>query len=160
MRAKKRTVRRATRTAVRKTRGRVARTWNEAREVLGAGQATVEKQVRGWMRRTGLEAEQANQRLTAVRHQLELRRRKAMKQIEGRLLGIQARAKKERRAMMRRMDDAVRAALAALNLPSRQEVQELTRRVEELSKKIDGVRRATPRRSAAAASPAATAANA
>ncbi len=159
MAARKKTVRGTTRTAVRNTRGRVARTWGDARDVLGAGQATVEKQVRGWMRRTGLDAEKASRRLTSVRHQLELQRRKAMKQIEGRLLVIQARAKKERRAMMRRMDDAVRAALAALNLPSRQEVHELTRRVEDLSKKIDGFRRTTPRRSAATA-PAGTVATA
>jgi len=39
----------------------------------------------------------------------------------------------------------VQGALAALNIPSRREVHELTRRVEELSRKIDGFRRA-PRR--------------
>jgi len=39
------------------------------------------------------------------------------------------------------VDDAVRRTLAALNIPSRNEVQELTRRVEELSRKIDRFRR-------------------
>jgi hypothetical protein len=41
----------------------------------------------------------------------------------------------------RAVDDAVKRTLAALNMPSRQEIQDLTHRVEELSHKIDRVRR-------------------
>ncbi len=48
--------------------------------------------------------------------------------------------------MGRYADEAVQGALAALNIPSRREVHELTRRVEELSRKIDGFRRTAPRR--------------
>jgi polyhydroxyalkanoate synthesis regulator phasin len=39
------------------------------------------------------------------------------------------------------VDGAVRRTLAALNIPSRHEVHELTRRVEELSRRIDRFRR-------------------
>ena len=83
-------------------------------------------------------------------HRLERERQKAMKQVEGRLAVLQTRAKKERRAVSRMVDEAVQRALAALNIPSRQEVQELTRRVEELSRKIDGFRALDGRRGQAA----------
>ena len=39
------------------------------------------------------------------------------------------------------LDDAVQRALAALNIPSRQEVQTLTRKVAQLSRKIDRLER-------------------
>jgi|SRR5882724_5258354 len=41
----------------------------------------------------------------------------------------------------KRIDDAVLAALATFNIPSRHEVQELTRKVNELSRKIDSSKR-------------------
>jgi hypothetical protein len=41
----------------------------------------------------------------------------------------------------RRLDDAMLATLAALNIPSRREVSELTGKVETLSRKIDSFRR-------------------
>ncbi len=64
-----------------------------------------------------------------------------MKQVEGRLAVLQTRARKEGRVVGRAVDDAVKRTLAALNLPSRQEIHDLTRRVEELSQKIDRFRR-------------------
>jgi polyhydroxyalkanoate synthesis regulator phasin len=39
------------------------------------------------------------------------------------------------------VDEAVQRTLAALNIPSRQEVHELTRRVEDLSRRVGGFRR-------------------
>jgi polyhydroxyalkanoate synthesis regulator phasin len=39
------------------------------------------------------------------------------------------------------VDDAVARALAALNIPTRQEVQELSRRVERLTARVDRLRR-------------------
>ena len=64
-----------------------------------------------------------------------------MKQVEGRLSTLQVRARKERRALARTVDEAVQRTLAALNIPSRQEVHQLTLRVEELSRKVGGFRR-------------------
>jgi hypothetical protein len=43
----------------------------------------------------------------------------------------------------------VRGALAALNIPSRHEINELTRKVDELSRKIDGMGARTARRTPA-----------
>ncbi len=93
------------------------------------------------MKRSGVDTRQAAATLNAWRTRLERERRKALKQVEGRLAGLQTRAKKERRAVVRTVDEAVRRTLAALNIPSRHEVQELTRRVEELSRKIERFRR-------------------
>jgi polyhydroxyalkanoate synthesis regulator phasin len=64
-----------------------------------------------------------------------------VKQFEARLALLQARARKERRAFTRAVEDAVQRTLAALNIPSRREVHELTRRIEELSRRIDRFRR-------------------
>jgi hypothetical protein len=64
-----------------------------------------------------------------------------MKQFEGRLTVLQTRARKERRMVGRAVDGAVNRTLAALNIPSRQEIHDLTHRVEELSQKIDRFRR-------------------
>ena len=104
---------------------------------------------RGHGREAGQGARQEERRGHAPGHdalktwsrRLGRERRKALKQVEGRLTVLQTRAKKERRALTRTADDAVRRTLAALNIPSRREVQELTRRVEELSRRIDRFRR-------------------
>jgi hypothetical protein len=67
-----------------------------------------------------------------------------VRQIEGRLVGLRARADRERRAIGHKLDAAVRRALVALDMPSRKELQVLTRRVEELSRRIDALRRRQP----------------
>ena len=104
-------------------KSRLEKTWKDTQAALASAEAKVEKRVKTWS------------------HRLERERKKAMKQVEGRLAEFQTRARKERRALSRTVDDAVRRTLAALNIPSRNEVHELTRRVEELSRKIDRFRR-------------------
>jgi hypothetical protein len=54
---------------------------------------------------------------------------------------LQARVLRERETVARAAEDAVQRALAALNIPSRQEVQELSRKVDELSRRIEAFRR-------------------
>jgi len=61
------------------------------------------------------------------------------------LADLQARARKETRAFARSAEASVTRALAALNIPTRHEVDRLTRRVEELSRKLDGRRPARAR---------------
>lgn len=107
----------------RDAKSRLEKTWKDTQAALVSAEAKVEKRVKTWSQ--GLERE----------------RKKALKQVEGRLAVLQTRAKKERRAVTRMVDDAVQRTLAALNIPSRHEVQELTRRVEELSSRIDRFRR-------------------
>jgi len=124
MPAKKKAARRLrAATPAREAKSRLETTWKDTQAALSSAEATVEKRVKTWS------------------HRLERERKKALKQIEGRLAVLQTRAKKERRTVTRMVDDAVQRTLAALNIPSRQEVQALTRRVEELSGRIDRFRR-------------------
>jgi len=149
MPAKKKKVARRIRTSARRVRTtpihraarRIEKTWKDTQAALSSAEATVERRVKALARRSGVDTRQAAQTLQAWRHRLDRERKKAVRQVEGRLAGIQARARKERRALTRTVDDAVRRTLAALNIPSRHEVQELTHRVEELSRRIDRFRR-------------------
>jgi len=148
MPAKKKKVARRTRrtrvaraTPIRRATRRLEKTWKDTQAALSSAEATVEQRVKALAKRGGVDTRQAAQTLQAWRHRLERERKKAMKQVEGRLAEFQTRARKERRALSRTVDDAVRRTLAALNIPSRNEVHELTRRVEELSGKIDRFRR-------------------
>jgi polyhydroxyalkanoate synthesis regulator phasin len=125
----------------RKAKSRIEKTWKDTRAALSSAEATVEKRVKALVKRSGVDTRQARETLTTWRHRLDRERKKALKQVEGRLSVLQARAKKERRALTRTVDDAVQRTLAALNIPSRDEVHELTRRVEDLSRKIDRFRR-------------------
>jgi len=54
--------------------------------------------------------------------------------------------KKERKVVGRAVGEAVSGALASLNIPSRREVTDLTKKVEELGAKIDSFRKRTVRR--------------
>ena len=142
MPAKKRPVRRSgPRLRARQATSRLGKTWKETQAALSSAEATVEKRVRALVKRSGVDTRQARETIAAWRHRLDRERKKAMRQVEGRLAGFQSRARKERRTLARAVDDAVQRALAALNIPSRQEVHTLTRRVTELSRKIDRFRR-------------------
>jgi poly(hydroxyalkanoate) granule-associated protein len=151
MAARKKTVRRARPSEMQRATTRLAKTWDDTREAFGTAEAAVEKKVRALVKKSGVDTRKATQVVAAWRDRVEKERRRARKQVEAQIATLQARAKKERRAMGRMVDDAVQSALAALNIPSRHEVHELTRRVEDLSKKIDGFRRAPRTRPAARA---------
>jgi hypothetical protein len=125
----------------RRAQSGIERTWKDTRAALTSAEATVEKRVQDLVRRTGVDTRQARKALEAWRHRLDRQGRKAMKQVEGRIAVLQTRARKERRVVGRAVDDAVKRTLAALNIPSRQEIHDLTKRVEELSARIDRFRR-------------------
>jgi polyhydroxyalkanoate synthesis regulator phasin len=142
MPAKKKATRRSRPAApARRTRSRLETTWKDTQAALSSAEATVEKRVKALVKRGGVDARQARETLTTWGQRLDRERKKALRQVEGRLAVLQTRAKKERRALTRTVDDAVQRTLAALNIPSRDEIHELTRRVEELSRKIDRFRR-------------------
>jgi polyhydroxyalkanoate synthesis regulator phasin len=142
MPAKKKPARRSRPAArARRTKSRLEKTWKDTQAALSSAEATVEKRVDALVRRSGVDTRQARKILAAWRHRLDRERKKAMKQVEGRLAGLQSRARKERRVLTRAVEDAVQRALAALNIPTRHEVHALTRRVTELSRKIDRFRR-------------------
>lgn len=150
MAARKKTVRGKRRTApARKTAKGLAITWEGTREAFGSAENAVQRRMRTIVKEGSARTQQATGALTELRSRIERERRKAMRQLQQQFDMLQSRARRERKVLARAVDETVQGTLAALNIPSRQEIQELTRRVEELSRKIDGFRRvsaAPPRR--------------
>lgn len=85
-----------------------------------------------------------------IRRRLDTEGRKAYHQLEVGMADLQQRLGRDKASLGRRVDEAVRGTLARLNIPSRREIAELTRQVEELSRKIDGFRARSRRRGARA----------
>ena len=69
-----------------------------------------------------------------------------MKDLESRLGSLQKRMKKERKVVGQAVGEAVTGALASLNIPSRREVMDLTKKVDQLGSKIDKFRKSAVRR--------------
>ena len=115
--------------------------WDATVSALTAAEAAVERQVRTLMKKNRINPRDASANLEELGKRFGRERKKLLKQVGTRMKGVQGRLKKERKVVGRRIDDAVRATLAALNIPSRREVAELTSKVETLSRKIDSLRR-------------------
>lgn len=98
------------------------------------------------MKEKHLTGKDASVALRDLRKRLEKERKKASKDLGVRLGQIQARVLKEGQSLRRSSEDAVQRALGALNVPSRQDIGRLTRKVEELSRKVDRIRPARRRR--------------
>lgn len=118
------------------TGARIRVAWADAVQALGSAQANLEGELRKVLRRNRIGTKDAATMLKDVRALAERQRRKAAKELHHRAALLQTRVEKERKVAARAVDDAVRSALAALNIPSRAEVASLSRRVEELTKKV------------------------
>ena len=130
--AKKNTTRAKTTTA--STRIRVA--WADAVKALGSAQTNLEGELGKVLRRNKIGTKDAATMLKDVRALAERQRKRAAKELRARAADLQTRVQTERKLAGRAVDDAVRSALAALNIPSRAEVVNLTRKVEKLTKKV------------------------
>jgi hypothetical protein len=123
--------------------------WQAALKSLAAAEAELEKQWKTLVKKSGLSGKDAKGALNELRVRLEKERQRALKGIEAGVAGLQARVKEERAVLSRKADEVMKGALVAFNIPSRQEVGELTRKVNELSRKIDsfkGSRRVSARK--------------
>jgi polyhydroxyalkanoate synthesis regulator phasin len=138
--AKKKTARKATRVA-RGTGDVLREAWATTQKALVSAEGAMETQVKGLLKKNKIDAREAKAMVKDLGARVEKERKKALKQIEGRVATFQARMHKERKVVGRMVNDAVKNTLAAFNIPSRAEVAELTRQVEALSKKIDGLKR-------------------
>jgi hypothetical protein len=124
MRAK-RSAREAARKA--RTTGEMMReTWSAAVKALGAAEEETARQLALLLRRNRITAADAGAAISGLRSRLD----------------------RERKSLGRTFDRAVHGALASINVPSRQEIAQLTRKVDELSSRIEGMR-PRPRRTAA-----------
>jgi len=143
--AKRKTAKRkvvAKRKVAAKTAGaRIRDTWAATLATLASAEAEVENQIRVLLKNNKISAKDARAALRDLRSRIDRERKKALKQLDARLKGLQARIRKERKTVTKMVEDGVQSALAALNIPSRQEVTDLTGKVEQLSRKIDSIRR-------------------
>jgi len=114
--------------------------WHSTLVALTTAEQEVEKQIRQLLKRNRIQAKDAAGVLRELGSRAEVERRKAMKELEARLGTLQSRMRKERKVVGRAVGEAVTGALATLNIPSRREVTELTRKVEQLGAKIDAYR--------------------
>jgi poly(hydroxyalkanoate) granule-associated protein len=96
-----------------------------------------EKDVRAFAERLGIDTREAARMLKEWNRRLERELQRASRQIDSGVAEAQKVVKKEQRAFGRMVDEAVQRALASLNIPTRQEVQALTRKVHQLSRKVD-----------------------
>ena len=124
--------------------------WQAALKAVATAEAELEKQWKTLVKKSGLSGKDAKGALQELRVRLEKERQRALKGIEAGVAGLQARVKEERDVLSRKADEVMKSALVAFNIPSRQEVGELTRKVNELSRKIDTFKATPARRKAAA----------
>jgi hypothetical protein len=115
-------------------------------QALSAAETQIGRQIQALMKEKHLTGKDASAALRDVRKRLEKERKKAARNVETTLAGLQARLVKEGQAFRRSSEEAMQRTLGALNVPSRQDISRLTRKVDELSKKIDRMRPARRRR--------------
>lgn len=140
-----RTVHKASRRA--RTAGdRIKETWDSTLSALTAAEQEVEKQIRALLDRNKIGTQDAAAALRDLGSRFDKERKKAAREMEGRLAELQSRIQEERKNLGRRLDDAVHGTLVTLNIPSRKEIADLTRKVDELSRKIDGFRKTSVRK--------------
>lgn len=115
-------------------------TWDTALAALTQAEADVQKQVRRLLKRNRIDASDAASLLKSLNAGLERGRQAAGRELEARAQDVQARLAKERKNLGRAVDDAVQSALATFNIPSRKELAELSRKVDQLTRKVDALR--------------------
>jgi polyhydroxyalkanoate synthesis regulator phasin len=120
---------------------RIQTTWANTVEAISAAESDLEKQLKALLKRNKISTKDASAMFQDLSALIGRERKKALRELETRLRAIQTRAQKQRRAVGRAVDEALQGALARFNIPSRQEVHELTRKVDELSRKIDRFKR-------------------
>ena len=140
--------RRSARKAVRsaRTTGEMLReTWGTAVTALTAAEEEMARQLRRMLRRNRITPADAATALAELRVRFARERARARRRIDSGASEIAARLDHERKSVARALDSAVHGALASFNIPSRQEVAQLTRKVDELSRRIEGLRKGSRR---------------
>jgi polyhydroxyalkanoate synthesis regulator phasin len=113
--------------------------WQQTLRALGAAEAEVERQIRALLKRNRIQAPDASRALSEIAGRIQKERRQAVEDFEARIEGLQKQIRKERRAIDKLVEDAVESTLASFNIPSRKEVKDLTRKVDQLSRKLDAL---------------------
>lgn len=120
--------------------------WHATLIALTTAEQEVEKQIRELLKRNHITPKDGARILRELGSRAEVERRKAMKELDGRLGSLQKRMQKERKVVGRAVGEAVTGALSTLNIPSRREVLDLTKKVDQLGAKIEKFGKRTVRR--------------
>lgn len=120
---------------------RLRQTWTSTVEAITAAESDLEKQIKALLHRNKISTKDASAMFKDLSALVSRERKKALRDLETRMSAIQARAVKQRKVVGAAVDDALQGALARFNLPTRHEVRVLTRKVDELSRKIDRFKR-------------------
>jgi polyhydroxyalkanoate synthesis regulator phasin len=115
--------------------------WRGALDALGRAEAEVEARVKQLLRKNRINVEDAAELLREFRKGVEKERGRGMRELEARLGELRQRLGREGRNVAKAVDEAVQSGMAALNIPSRREVALLTKKVDELSRRIASLRR-------------------
>jgi hypothetical protein len=124
---------------------RIRETWDATVEAVASAEAEAERRLRRVLARNNIQPAAARAALLAFRARVEKQRHRVGRELESKLAIVQERLRRDGKSLGRAVGEAVRGTLVALNIPSRREVSELTSKVDELSRKIDGYRRAPAR---------------
>lgn len=131
--------------SARSTGDMLRETWGAAVTALTAAEEEMARQLRLLLRRNRITPADAATALAGLRARFARDRDRARRRIDSGASDIAALLDQERKAVARALDSAVHGALASFDIPSRQEVAQLTRKVEELSRRIEGLRASTRR---------------
>ncbi len=114
--------------------------WNDTRRALRSAETTVGRRVAALVDESGVPARKVLKRVTAWSARLDREGRKASQRVEARFAALEQSVQRERRTLARGVDGAITRTLAALNIPTRHDVQQLSRRVEQLSRRVEALR--------------------
>lgn len=110
-------------------------------ETLKEVPQTAEARVKAILDRSKPAIERAQAMVTQTQKNLTKQGKAIQKDLAHRVADIGTRVDKERKTLGRKVESAVKTTLASLNIPTRSEINLLARRVEELSVKIDSLKR-------------------
>lgn len=115
--------------------------WRSALHALSRAEAEVETRVKAMLRSNKINVEDAAELLREFKKGVEKERVRGLRELEDRFGELQQRLRQEGKNVARVVEDAVQSGMAALNIPSRKEVALLTRKVDELSRRIAAQRK-------------------
>lgn len=113
-------------------------TWSAAVTALTSAEEQMAHQLRLMLRRNHITPAAAATALSDLRERFTRERTRARRRIDEGVGDIAARLDQERKVVSRALDSAVHGALASFDIPTRREVAQLTKKVEELTRRVGG----------------------
>lgn len=114
---------------------------HDAVEALKEAPRTAEARVKALIESGKPALERAQAFASETQKNLKKQSKAIRKDIAHRVADIGTRVEKERKSLGKRVEGVVKTTLASLNIPTRSEINLLAKRVEELSRKIDSLKR-------------------